>query len=364
MSKALAPVQRDDEEIEQTPQTDSIVEHLARGEIASQVETAKRYPRSIQRFVDEAMAMACLDEETASSCIYALPRGDKSIEGPSARLAEIVASAWGNCRVGARVVSEDQRFLTAQGFFFDVQRNYAVTFEVRRRITNKNGQRFNDDMIGVTANAACSIALRNAVFKGVPKALWTRLYEAARQTAIGDAKTLENKRADMIAYFGKMGVRPERILATLECPSVADIGLDKLATLKGIATALKDGELTIEQAFPATATTVPATPGAVSVDAVLGAKTTIETEKKPAAKVKATPKPKEEKEEKRITVRGEGGVLLPTSPTPPPENDADTENETGPCCVVDADGVVCMTEGFSFGSFGYRCQAHIPGGAA
>lgn len=226
------------------------LEALTRGEIDVQIRTAKAFPRSIRKFISEATDMACLDEPTAESCMYALPRGGKSIQGPSARLAEIVASAWGNCRAGARVVAEESNFVVAQGVFFDLERNVAITFESRRRITNSNGQRYNDDMIGVTANAACSIALRNAVFKGVPKAFWNPIYEAAKRTAIGDAKSLAAKRDEMVTYFGKMGIALDRILAAVGRPGLDDIGADELVTLKGAASAIKEGEFTIEQAFP------------------------------------------------------------------------------------------------------------------
>ncbi|MFN8826683.1 MAG: hypothetical protein ACK501_17070, partial [Planctomycetota bacterium] len=47
-----------------------------------------------------------------------------------------------------------------------------------RRITGKNGRRYSSDMIGVTGNAACSIALRNAVFRGIPRAFWIDIYDA------------------------------------------------------------------------------------------------------------------------------------------------------------------------------------------
>lgn len=56
--------------------------------------------------------------------------------------------------------------MTAQGVFHDLERNVAITYEVRRRIVDKNGRRYKPDMIGVTANAACSIALRNAILRG------------------------------------------------------------------------------------------------------------------------------------------------------------------------------------------------------
>src|SRR5690606_7715376 len=148
-----------------------------------QISTAKRFPRSIKAFKDMAMAMATLDEETAESCFYALPRGGKTVEGPSARLAEIVASAWGNMRIEGRPIAEDDRFVTSRGTAWDLQTNVAFAFESRRRITDKQNRRYNDDMIGVTANAATSIALRNAVFKAVPSAFWRPIYLRCREVA-------------------------------------------------------------------------------------------------------------------------------------------------------------------------------------
>ena len=77
---------------------------ISRSEIDMQVATAHKFPRSIKRFRQEALQMVTLNESVAESCIYALPRSGKTIEGPSARFAEVIASAWGNCRAGARAV--------------------------------------------------------------------------------------------------------------------------------------------------------------------------------------------------------------------------------------------------------------------
>lgn len=182
--------------------------------------------------------------------MYALPRAGKTIEGPSARFAEIVLSAWGNCRGGARVIAVEDNFVVSQGAFHDLERNIAITYEVRRRITDKRGKRYNDDMIGVTSNAACSIGLRNAVLKGIPKAFWKRIYDSARRAAIGDVKTLTRRRDEMLTYFSKMGIAADRVVLALKRPSVDDVTLDDIATMKGIATALKDGDVTLETAFP------------------------------------------------------------------------------------------------------------------
>ena len=96
---------------------------LNKSEIDMQVATAHKYPRSVKRFRDETLAMVTLNENVAQECIYSLPRDGKNIEGPSARFAEVVASAWGNSRAGARVVSDVGDFVTAQGVFHDLERS-------------------------------------------------------------------------------------------------------------------------------------------------------------------------------------------------------------------------------------------------
>jgi hypothetical protein len=225
------------------------IEAQTRGEIDIQISTAKSYPRSIKRFKQTALTMATIDEETAASMFYRLPRGGKSIEGPSARLAEIVSGAWGNLRAEARVIETGKSHITARGMAWDLETNVATSVEVRRRITNRAGKRFDEDMIGVTANAACSIALRNAVFKVVPMAYVKEIFAKAKAIAIGDGSTLDDRREKMIAAFGAMGVETKSILAFLEVEGIEDIGLKHLEDLIGIHTAIADGDLSPSEAF-------------------------------------------------------------------------------------------------------------------
>jgi hypothetical protein len=219
-------------------------------EVDIQISTALKYPRSIKAFKEKAVEMATLDEATAASCMYTLPRAGKPITGPSVRLAEICASAWKNLRVESRVAGETDREVIAEATCWDLENNIAIRIQNRRKITNKNGMRFSDDMIIVTGNSAISIALRNAIFRVIPKAYVNDIFLAARQVAIGEASTLSGVRANVVEYFGKMGVTPERILTALDRPSLDDVGLDDIAILKGYATAIKDGQTTVDEAFP------------------------------------------------------------------------------------------------------------------
>lgn len=224
---------------------------LAEAEINQQVATAKRFGRNLTKFNTEMTNMVTGDLATAQECMYSLPRDGKLITGPTARFAELVQSCWGNNRSGGRVVDVGDKFLVAQGVFHDLERNTSVTVHVQRRITGKGGKRYSEDMIGVTGNAAISIALRNAVLKGVPKTYWAPFYETALQAIRGDIKTLADRRAQALDYLSKhYAVSAERACAAINVAGVPDIGLDELLTLKGMIQAIKDGDITLDEAFP------------------------------------------------------------------------------------------------------------------
>lgn len=221
-------------------------------EVDVQVATARRFPRSITMFMRRAQELATLTPEIAASCIYALPRDGKTIEGPSARFAEVMLHAWGNMRAEGKTLGDDGQFVTSRGACWDLEANTAVGYEVRRRITNRRGETYNADMITVTGNAGASIALRNAILKNIPTPFWKPIYNRCRQVVAGDAKTFASRRDDMLHEFAVMGVTEARLCAAMGLKGRADLTLEHMATLTGFYTALKDGDTTIEEAFPET----------------------------------------------------------------------------------------------------------------
>lgn len=247
---------------------------LVRAEVDSQIATARAFPRKIAHFAREVRELVTLDETSAASCIYSLPRGKeknaagklvpKFITGPSARFAEVIGYSFGNNRSGGRVVDVVGNFIIAQGVFHDLEKNVMTTMEVRRRITDSQGRKYNDDMITVTGNAAASIAVRNATLRGIPKALWLPMYEGARLVAVGDLGTLQQRRDKALAWFAHKGVTAEQVLAKLGKDGIEDVGLDELEVLVGISTGLRDGSLSVDGVFGAEAEPLPAAAGASS----------------------------------------------------------------------------------------------------
>lgn len=231
----------------------SVVEAQDRALIDKQISTAKAYPRNIHRVRDNIIAIAAMDEETARSCGYALPRGGKAINGPSVHLARIVAQQYGNIRIDAKIADIDRTHVTGQATCIDLENNVGIRVEVKRKITGSNGQRYNEDMITMTGNAASAIALRNAVFAVVPKPLIDAGYRASQDRILGDVSTeaaLLIKRKEWLDFFMKTyGVDEKTVLKAMGLRESTQIKADQLRNLIGLHQAIKDGDTTVNETF-------------------------------------------------------------------------------------------------------------------
>jgi len=238
---------------------------ISKAEIDVQISTAHQYPRSMQTFKRRALEMVTLDEETAASCIYRRPVGKKPngsveyAEGMSVRMAEIVGACYGNLRVGAQLIEQTPRQVKARGFAHDLESNFASTSEVVESTVKSGGGVFSERMATVVAKAAVAKARRDATFQVVPRALCKALEGAARKTAIGTEATIGKRRSLISDWINKLGIDAGRVWSALGINGIDDVGLVEMETLTGIRTALKDGDTTIDEAFPSNA---PPTPNA------------------------------------------------------------------------------------------------------
>lgn len=223
---------------------------LAKAEIDCQVSTAKAYPRVLKTAVDEAIATATFNQAIAQSCIYSVPRGGKTITGPSVRLAEILISSWGNLHCSTRLVKNDGKFIGVEAIVIDRQKNNIISETVERSIMTsaKHGapKSFSYDMQSVAISAAASIALRKAVFRLIGKQFIDIIYEAAKQVATGNINVVAQK---AIEYFAKRGITQEKIFNYFDIVSVDQITPDIMADIIGIKNAILEGNLDKDHAF-------------------------------------------------------------------------------------------------------------------
>jgi hypothetical protein len=140
--------------------------------------------------------------------------------------------------------------VTAQGVFIDYEANMRNVKEIPRKITDKEGRKFNADMVLTTSKAALSIAYREAILKGgVPMALWSPAYEQAKLTAVGQAVSHAARIDLAMEYLNKLGVSEWQICNAVGVSSPKELEVDHLVTLKTLCEEIKKGVRTIEEVF-------------------------------------------------------------------------------------------------------------------
>src|SRR5574344_1156670 len=224
-----------------------------RAAIDIQVATAKQYPRELKRVRDNSIAIACMDEETAQSCRYAKPVGNKNVVGASVHLARIVAQQYGNIRVQQRIKNIDDRTIVAEAVAFDMETNYAVAVEARRSIIDKFGHRFKDSVIETASMAILAIAERNAILKIIPKSIIDSVYNEAFKCANGDlsdnAKLIIARDKALEFFKSEYGATEKQVVELLGLKTKDAIKPEHIADLRGFMQSLKDKEVSPEDLF-------------------------------------------------------------------------------------------------------------------
>ena len=254
--------------------TAGAIEQMTRAEIDMQVATARKYGRpDLSVITKRVLDIVCRNQESAERAFYTLRRkgkdGEKLIQGPSIRLMEAAIAQYQHSRVDAQVIHVDTTSATphvlVSGVCHDLLNNVAIRQVVRRTIhaftDRETGQKkVTDDAITMAVNSAASFAIRNSARRVLPDTLVQEALTQAKRVAVGDAKSLADRRALWIERLGKLGVDTKRVLATLNRAAVQDITAEDLETLIGLASAIRDEQMTIDEAFPepATVTTSPA----------------------------------------------------------------------------------------------------------
>ena len=225
------------------------LEAMTRAEIDVSIATAKRFARDEKKALAKATAQATINEDIADEMIYHVPRAGKELEGPTIRMAEIIASAWGNMRIGARILEVGEREVTAQGIAMDLETNIQESTEVKRGILTREGKRFTPDMIIVTSQAAMSIARRNAILHIVPKAFWSQCYEEAKRCIANGATSIAQRRAKALEWLVAHGIPMDAILRRLDRQKVGEITGEDLVSLRGIVNAAREQQIELAEEF-------------------------------------------------------------------------------------------------------------------
>lgn len=222
-------------------------------EVQAQVVMARKYPRNPLEAVDRILA-ECNMPEFAKVALYSYPRGDTRVEGPSIRMAEVLAREWGNMLSGIKEVSREGETSTMMAYAWDLETNRMTRreFIVAHVRDSKRGGKVavteERDIYEVGANAgsrrerACILAL-------IPGHVVNAAVERVKKTLASEVGDPVARANAMVEAFGKefkvtkLQIE-KRLKHRLEAISVAEI-----LALGQIFNALRDGFGGVEDYF-------------------------------------------------------------------------------------------------------------------
>lgn len=91
-------------------------------EVQAAMVVAKRFPRDERQAMDRILN-ACSRPTLAEHALYQYSKGGTDVTGPSIRLAEAMAQAWGNVQFGIREIEQRKGESTVEAFAWDLETN-------------------------------------------------------------------------------------------------------------------------------------------------------------------------------------------------------------------------------------------------
>jgi len=226
-------------------------ESRAIAEVQAQYVIAKKFPRDENASFTRIMR-ACERPFLAEQAIYAYPRGGQLVTGPSIRLAEAMAQAWGNLDCGVREVSQSDGISVAEAYAIDLETNIRVskTFHVPHVRDTKNGKkRLTDsrDIYELVANQGAR-RLRACILAALPGDVVDAAEQRCKKTLESSDIPMADQIRKLVLAFDELGVKTEHIEKRLGHKLDATIPAE-IVTLRGMYKSIKDGMADRSQFF-------------------------------------------------------------------------------------------------------------------
>lgn len=178
-------------------------------EVQAALVIAASRPRNELRARDRLL-QACQRANLASSALYQYTRGGSSISGPSIRLAEAAARAWGNMTYGFRELSRRGGESECEAFAWDLETNTKAVrqFSIRHyRNTKKGGYDLTDerDIYELMANQA-QRRVRAAILEIIPGDIMEDAVAECEKTMRANVGNVAEAAEKLVRAFADMGI--------------------------------------------------------------------------------------------------------------------------------------------------------------
>jgi len=224
-----------------------VAQSRAAQEVQGAMVVAKRFPRDETAAIARIL-QACKRKTLAEQSQYAYPRGGTKVEGPSIRLAEVLAQNWGNIESGVIELERKERESIAMAYCWDLESNardvkvFTVP-HVRDRSEAKGGSvELSDgrDIYELVANMGAR-RKRACILAIIPGDVVDHAVEQCDKTLEGDTKEpLIDRVRKMASAFADLTVTipllERRLGHVLDATTEAE-----LAGLRKIFASLRDG---------------------------------------------------------------------------------------------------------------------------
>lgn len=237
------------------PQTIGTVQASQR--VEAEARAALMVAKSCRR--DEVDAIdriknACQRVRVAEMAEYSYSRGGTPINGPTIKLLEVVAGAWGNIQSGFRELSRQNGESVVEAFAWDLETNNkkVVEFTVaHRRDTRGGGKALTEerDIYELIANMA-QRRIRKCLEGVIPRDVVDEAVDECRRTMEAECELTPERIKGMVDKFGKeFDVTCEQIEKRIQ-RRVDSITPAQFLAMMRVFNSLKDGMSKPEDWFP------------------------------------------------------------------------------------------------------------------
>jgi len=237
---------------EKSTTTEMMVSRQAQ-EVQAAMIVAKRFPRDEYDAYNRIMK-ACERPLLAESSMYEYPRGGQKVTGPSIRLAEAIAQAWGNIDFGIMELEQLNGESHVMAYAWDLETNTRQTklFTVKHERKAKGKLNKLDDPRDVYEMVANQGArrVRACILGVIPGDVVEAAVEKCKDTLKkGSKEPLEDRVKKMIAAYDKeFQVKIESLEKYIGC-SVTAFSENDLIRLRNVYKSLRDGMAKREDYF-------------------------------------------------------------------------------------------------------------------
>lgn len=241
------------EVVAQRSTTTEMVTSRQAQEVQAAMVIAKKFPRNeIEAY--NRIINACKRKSLAEQAMYEYPRGNTKVTGPSIRLAEAMAQAWGNLDFGIIELEQKNGESQVMAYAWDLETNtrQSKIFSVPHiRGTKKGNVPLTDprDIYEMVANQGAR-RVRACILGVIPGDVIDSAIEQCNKTLIdGEKKPIVDIVREMSGIFqNEFGVSMEAIEKFIGCKSDA-FTMNDLVRLKKVYRSLRDGMAKREDFF-------------------------------------------------------------------------------------------------------------------